>query len=66
MPKILKPNVSDNTLFICQLPKETQEQIKRDLEQHALVNGYELKIDKVTGEYFAMQDRFLCIEDIYE
>lgn len=60
-----KPNVNDTSLFICQLPQETQKQIKHDLEVYAKENEITLEVDEVTGEYLAMEDRFCNIEEIY-
>lgn len=60
-----KPNVTDTTLFICQLPQDIQNQIKQDLETYANENGITLEVDEITKEYLAMQDRFCNLEEIY-
>lgn len=60
-----KPNVSDTSLFICQLPQDIQDQIKQDVETHAYENGYILEIDEETNEYVALSRRFCDIDDMY-
>lgn len=60
-----KPNVTDTSLFICQLPLDIQEQIRHDLEVYAQENEITLEVDEITGEYLAMQDRFCSLEELY-
>ena len=53
------------TVFICQLPEETQSIIRKDLESYAHENGFQLSWDTENNDYIAMSGRFCDIEEIY-
>lgn len=53
------------TVFICQLPEETQSIIRKDLEHYAHENGFQLSWDAENNDYTAMAGRFCDIEEIY-
>lgn len=59
-----KPYRGKTSAFICTLPEETQNQIRKDLETYAEKQGFELEKD-FTGDYIAMNGRFCDIEEIY-
>ena len=54
------------TIFICQLPKGTQDIIRKDLEQHAREHRYVLERDMEAHDYVGMTRRFCDIDDIYK
>jgi hypothetical protein len=62
--KIRKLAVPYTTIFISQLPEETQEIIKGDLQHHAKKNGIILEKDE-NNEYIGLSGRFCDIEEIY-
>ena len=53
------------TVFIAQLPKETQDIIREDMKLHARENGYRLEWDAEARDYIGMTRRFCDIEEIY-
>ena len=53
------------TVFICQLPEQTQSIIRKDLERYAHENGSQLSWDEENNDYTAMSGRFCDIEEIY-
>lgn len=57
--------VPETTIFIAQLPVETQHIIREDLRQHAREHGYQLEWDREAGDYVGMTRRFCDMEDIY-
>ena len=54
------------TVFICQLPEETQSIIRKDLERYAHENGSQLSWDGENNDYTAMSGRSCDIEEIYQ
>lgn len=65
MVKKRKLAVPYTTIFICQLPKATQDIIRSDIEDYARENGYQLLWDHEAKDYVAMTRRFCDIDDIY-
>lgn len=65
MKESVKPIIINTSLFICQLPKVTQEQIKKDIEIYVINHDFKLEIDNESNDYIAMQGRFCDIEEIY-
>ena len=63
--KTRKLAVPYRTVFICQLPEETQSIIRKDLESYAHENGFQLSWDTENNDYIAMSGRFCDIEEIY-
>lgn len=51
-------------MFICQLSESEQNEIRKRLEEHARVNGYELEFDSENNDYIAMSGRLVDIEEI--
>lgn len=66
MVKTRKLAVPYPTVFICQLPEETQSIIRKDLEHYAHENGFQLSLDAENNDYTAMAGRFCDIEEIYQ
>lgn len=52
-------------MFIFQLPKHEQNKIRKQLENHSKLNGYELEIDSESNEYLAMLGRVCDIQEIF-
>lgn len=63
--KIGKLTIPHPTIFICQLPEETQSIIRKDLESYARENGLRLSWDAENNDYTAIAGRFCDIEGIY-
>lgn len=53
------------TIFIAELPEETQNIIREDLKQHAREHNYRLEWDRESKDYVGMSRRFCDVEDIY-
>lgn len=53
------------TIFISELSEATRSIIRKDMEQYAREQGYQLKRDDVTKDYVEMSGRFCDIADIY-
>ena len=51
-------------MFIYQLSEHEQNEIRKALEEHAKVNGYELELDTENNDYIAMSGRICDIEEI--
>lgn len=66
MVKTRKLAVPYPTVFIYQLPEETQSIIRKDLERYAHENGSQLSWDGENNDYTAMSGRFCDIEEIYQ
>ena len=48
-----------STIFICQLPEETQKIIRADLEECAREQEEELLMDEESGDYMGLSRRFV-------
>lgn len=55
-----------STIFICQLPEETQKIIRADLEECAREQEEELLMDEESGDYMGLSRRFCDISHIYQ
>lgn len=65
MVKKRKLAIPYTSIFICMLPKKTQEIIRSDIEDYARDNDYVLLWDEETNDYVAMTRRFSDISEIY-
>lgn len=50
------------TVFIAQLPKETQDIIREDMKLHARENGYRLEWDAEARDYIGMTGGFVTLK----
>lgn len=61
-----KLTVPYTTVFIAQLPEETQEIIRADLLEYAREHNERLEWDSEAQDYVGMTGRFCDIEEIYK